>query len=1029
ATFVAWAPDPGGGPEVAVGYCSLFEYTSEANTAYVGTLSAHPAWHGQGFGRDLLKAALERSVALGYDRLDLNTWAGNLKAVPLYKKSGYFWVPDTTVKMENYLPLIFRLQAAQDFFSHVDWYRDFQRDLSLREDDEKAGKLGVYTYLWERDGRRLKVVIDRKAKGVVALETGRYNISVAIDDPKLPIGLQRRVTWHVENHDASPLSVSILAEGEDSVRCTFQGSGRVEGAQDWTAQATAEQPEGAPPRGRPANRVRSTVVVDGAAVPLVIGTQVVQPVEVTFDAKRRWLTPHVPKRMWVTVENNLETRVSGTVRLSAPSGVELDRHTLELDLEESGRASWPLTLAGRLRGTHALRAQATLRAAPLEGEGPVVRGSSNGRVPPTSADLRTRVFAQSLFCGEPGEVFVQQDELRVVLSTDRLLVSIPLQPDGWWMPLFTVSDRETERQILRHTVTVGPPFVPSIFTRSTWRAHVEREGAAVTIVLSTTPQVMPDLTFERIIRVSPSGLLKLGFRATNTGDAPMALTVSSGTSVELDMVRASQVAVPLQTGLVVEDSSRFPDWNEPDVTRPERYAEQWMAEFGKGWVGATIWQSAQTVEASWEAPGLSLDLGTIPSGGQAETPPVYLYAGQGDWRTARALWRQLVAPDAPAEDPQPRPAHSAVLERTVFDQSPAETRLRLTSERTRWLSGRVRLEVEGETIAESRVEELDVRRPQEAPVRVALPGEARAFPAAIVLDHERSTERTETALILAGAGASATPVTVSPEQDGEQELVRVDNGRFRLTLAPAKLGRVVNLSLRSAGGEWVNQLHASYPDQGVFVWLNPWFGGIHPTLRGGDRSWGYPGLLAQETFTWERAERTGTQGNHWQGVTVSTETTKGHKGLGVACSYLTLAGSNVLAALVRVENRSAARFAGSVSLTTFLAPSGDRTRSTLHYLRFGERTQKRVHGGSWMSSEQWCAVESPEGPVIAVVAASPGLRVDPGDMGNEGVHPSTTHSLDVAPGQSLETVTYLVLAENIDQARLYRHLSEVGGLA
>jgi hypothetical protein len=50
-------------------------------------------------------------------------------------------------------------------------------------------------------------------------------------------------------------------------------------------------------------------------------------------------------------------------------------------------------------------------------------------------------------------------------------------------------------------------------------------------------------------------------------------------------------------------------------------------------------------------------------------------------------------------------------------------------------------------------------------------------------------------------------------------------------------------------------------------------------------------------------------------------------------------------------------------------------------------------------------------------------------MGTEGVHPVTTRSLDLDPGQSIETVTYLVLAAGLDQARLYRHLSEVGGLA
>src|SRR5437588_8592627 len=77
ATFIAWAPDPADGPDIAVGYLSLYEYTQEADTAYVSLLSADPAWHGRGVGRDLLKAALARTVALGYSRLDLNTWAGN----------------------------------------------------------------------------------------------------------------------------------------------------------------------------------------------------------------------------------------------------------------------------------------------------------------------------------------------------------------------------------------------------------------------------------------------------------------------------------------------------------------------------------------------------------------------------------------------------------------------------------------------------------------------------------------------------------------------------------------------------------------------------------------------------------------------------------------------------------------------------------------------------------------------------------------------------------------------------------------
>ena len=93
--------------------------------------------------------------------------------------------------------------------------------------------------------------------------------------------------------------------------------------------------------------------------------------------------------------------------------------------------------------------------------------------------------------------------------------------------------------------------------------------------------------------------------------------------------------MPLASGLVVDSSARFPDWDEAALGRPERFAETWMAEFGDGWVGATLWRDAKEVLASWETPYLVFDLGAVPPGGQAETPPLYLYAGQGDWKTAR----------------------------------------------------------------------------------------------------------------------------------------------------------------------------------------------------------------------------------------------------------------------------------------------------------------------------------------------------------------------------------------------------------
>jgi hypothetical protein len=375
ATFIAWAPDPAGPGEVAVGYCSLFEQPGDAAAAYVGVLSAHPDWHGRGIGRDLLKAALERTVALGYSRLDLHTWAGNLKAVPLYKKSGYFWAPETSVRMENYLPLVFRLAPAQVFFQAADWYRDFRRDLSLKPDEERRGKLEVYSYTWEHGARRLQVVIDRRAQGVVAVETEDYAVSTEIDDPRLPVGGRREVRWRVESRRAPALPVSLLATGEDSVRCTLQASAVVERVQEWTAPVTAEQPATPAPAGRPANRVHTTVVVAGEALPLTLGTQVVQPVSVAVDVGGRWLLPGATRRLWVTAENALDEAVRGTLHVAGTADLAVEGDGLVFDLGPRHRISWPVPVRASSPGLHTLRAQATVRVVPPR-RVPVVAGGA-----------------------------------------------------------------------------------------------------------------------------------------------------------------------------------------------------------------------------------------------------------------------------------------------------------------------------------------------------------------------------------------------------------------------------------------------------------------------------------------------------------------------------------------------------------------------------------------------------------------------------------------------------------------------------
>jgi hypothetical protein len=245
------------------------------------------------------------------------------------------------------------------------------------------------------------------------------------------------------------------------------------------------------------------------------------------------------------------------------------------------------------------------------------------------------------------------------------------------------------------------------------------------------------------------------------------------------------------------------------------------------------------------------------------------------------------------------------------------------------------------------------------------------------------------------------------------------------------VARLLELSVPAGApggsGGWVNQLHAADPAPGTFVWYNPWYGGAHPVLSTGG-GWGSPNRLQDETFTWEPVEVEGAQGLRWRGISASTlATSRQLAGLHLTVSYLLLGDGNVVAVRQKVENRSGARVKGTLSLTTFLQPGGDRTKAVLAYEYEGRlRRFKRVHGGSWGSPPGWCAVGAPDGPALALVQGTPGGTLNARDMGLEGAHPEASVSLDLDPGASQEMVAYLIVATDLEEAQHYGALRWAG---
>ena len=192
-----------------VGFVRVFEWWSSRDAAYVSWLNVDPGYQGRGIGRALVMRCIERAVELGYPRIDLHTWPGNDRAMPLYKRTGFKWSPGSAVYMQNYVPLLLKHPAAKAFFARHDWYRALRVSPKATEDEEKLDGVAVYRYSWRAQGQAFTAWVDTRARDVMAVETDRFRVSFRVNSGTLVANERGGVEWKVRNKTASPLPVRI----------------------------------------------------------------------------------------------------------------------------------------------------------------------------------------------------------------------------------------------------------------------------------------------------------------------------------------------------------------------------------------------------------------------------------------------------------------------------------------------------------------------------------------------------------------------------------------------------------------------------------------------------------------------------------------------------------------------------------------------------------------------------------------------------------------------------------------------------
>ena len=970
-----------------VGYCGLNERQEERGVGYVDLLNVQPEYQGRSLARRLLQRCIDRCIELKFHLLTLETWPGNLKAVPLYKKVGFFWVPDTSVWMLNFMPAILALPCAQDYFSHHDWYRTFKRELTQEEDDERWEGMKVCTYHWEEGGEALTVWADREAWRITAVETDAFFAGAIAGNIEPPKGMPVMIHWRFVNKRSRPVTVSLVAMGTEHLELDVRATATVAPGATWELERPVQVSQSAPDvqERKPVPAVRTLFIVDGEVLELGTGLRPRPAIEVSTAPEYVTLSPGVTSVVSLQLHSYLREAVQAKVNITAAPGLRVTPSAQDVEVPARGWAGVPVELEATDDGVYPIYVTVAFR------EG-------------TAAPRRLAIF-----CLGPGGVLADRGEKETRLENAGLRVLLKVH--GGEVGLYTP---ESHTHLGSYRERLGPPFYPSEFDQREFDIEVRRAGSGFTAVATIDSEVYPGLQLRREVHLGSGPLVTVQHNLVNKGDAPHEVQLNH--RMFTPSMERAVITVPLKDGLVQSRASDFPVADEDIPKQPDALSERWVAyDYDREGTFGVLWQpDVAEHRFTWAVSLVTTPLRCTP---RQWTPGgrFFLYGGTGAWRAVREWARRLAGETETEPIPTtPRKVHGVTLVPSpllsLTDQVSAE--LMVDNLRRRPLVGRVGLEVPpGVTIEPHAfdVEDAALGQPVRKAVALSLAPEPRAY--ALRAELTAQAFRDVFALPVIRLG-SAGEVRVT---DGE--VWWIDNGRVRLAIAPDFSGAVVRWEERGT-----NHLLSPYPEKGAFSWISPWYGGITPVaFLGGDED--FPGKLDRELFTALVVRVEGVQGIPWHGVRLRAALQREQLcGLTVELDYLTVAGSNLLKLVYRVHNQTTARRRLSIGWATFWQPGGSSDYNTLHSADLNRRPNPWF---AWTSAGHWVAVHNPQtGHAALLVSRYPkALAMDWGEAGN---HMGWFSAVTVQPQATLTRSAYVVLCESLDAAKPYGALRELG---
>ena len=879
---------------LVVGYCKMGEWTKDEGALYVDGLNVRPDYHGKKIGKALMLKAVERTIELGWPRLDLHTWGGNTKAVPLYKKIGFFWEErDLEVYLVNFIPGVLKNELVKGFFNHADWYQDSTREIQIEPDGRKENDFTYFTYSWCIDDQSLEVEYERHGRGLRRINNNSFEISATVEGQKLVFGRSYRVCFDVRNKTDTPIAVDIRGFDDKNIAFDFAYSGKVTGLKRIEAEFFVKKVEIEQSEWKTHPRVCADISVDGRAAPFMVGIEPMFPAKISLIKQSGVLMNAKKYRAHIDIESNLAESSSFAVSLPDVDGVAFAQQQVCASLQPHQRTSIPVEYS--VSKSCVYNGWANARALLASGE---------------KIEFRREIGVHFNLATSPfyGELIGGGNYRAYTAGMGRYRSELVTQRDTH-INFLKLQDDLVGRDYIRFfTPKLGKPYTEEFIRKKP--DNIKGEAAADGVVTKAmyTSDDFPGVTFSMCWRIAGSGMFHRWFVISNASDQP------TDRSIFLqDNFRGwtEGLAVPYHGKILLHDTGAV---SGPDYFETDGQTENWTYSSDEKGSVAIIWDPSLLLQFNDWTNGFEYEVGVLRPGETATLPTLMVALNMfSHWKQCRDFVLSSQTPTAVDS-----------LETVVNGGNPfvGDTySVNIIEHRKMPLWGSVSISSE---MGEIDSEQKDAKKEdncREIHLHAA-PKSQLAIDVVSVnlnLSVHKSVQRhavfqTEAEL----------QVETDIKKTGEHDVIEIKNGRLVLRASPTFAP--VLFSCTFEGNEW---LDSTFPHLGPRDWWNPWTGGIgfYP-----------PGMEAQAVLKEKRwaevATVQDTLGNRWTGIkmSVSFAEHRDFKGLEYDHYFMLIPGSPVLMSQVVISQQTGTHIEGKeMGCELFLMAADDHTKAKLHF--------------------------------------------------------------------------------------------------